>query len=101
LKYVYKNLVYENRDSKGLLYRDGKLLFMGNPWSGIMQFISYSGNAEEVREMFKAQLEQREQIRFKIESKKPKDPEPIKREEPKTKKPMIRRPGRDDRRTVR
>ena len=101
MKYVYKNLVYENRDSKGLLYRDGKLLFMGNPWSGIMQFISYSGNAEEVREMFKAQLEQREQIRFKIESKKPKDPEPIKREEPKTKKAMIRRPGRDDRRTVR
>ena len=33
---------------------------MGNTWSGIMQFILHSGNAPEVREMFKAQLEQRE-----------------------------------------
>tara|TARA_A200000159_G_scaffold160687_1_gene181250 strand:- start:780 stop:1079 length:300 start_codon:yes stop_codon:yes gene_type:complete len=99
LKYVYKNLVYENRDSKGLLYRDGKLLFMGNTWSGIMQFISYSGNAEEVREMFKAQLEQREQIKFKAESKKPKDPEPIQRQEPK-KEPVLKR-SRNDRKLVR
>ena len=99
MKYVYKNLVYENRDSKGLLYRDGKLLFMGNPWSGIMQFISYSGNAEEVREMFKAQLEQREQIKFKAESKKPKDPEPIQRQEPK-KEPVLKR-SRNDRKLVR
>ena len=99
MKYVYKNLVYENRDSKGLLYRDGKLLFMGNTWSGIMQFISYSGNAEEVREMFKAQLEQREQIKFKAESKKPKDPEPIQRQEPK-KEPVLRR-ARNDRKLIR
>ncbi len=99
MKYVYKNLVYENRDSKGLLYRDGKLLFMGNTWSGIMQFISYSGNAEEVREMFKAQLEQREQIKFKAESKKPKDPEPIQRQEPK-KEPVLKR-SRNDRKLVR
>ena len=60
MRYVYKNLVYDNRDSKGLLYKDNKLLFMGNTWSGIMQFILHSGNAPEVREMFKAQLEQRE-----------------------------------------
>ena len=65
MKYVYKNLVYDNRNTKGLLYRDGKLLFMGNTWSGILQFLAYSNNAPEVREMFKAQLEQREQIKFK------------------------------------
>ena len=65
MKYVYKNLVYDNRDTKGLLYRDGKLLFMGNTWSGILQFLAYSNNAPEVQEMFKAQLEQREQIKFK------------------------------------
>lgn len=72
---------------------------MGNTWSGIMQFISYSGNAEEVREMFKAQLEQREQIKFKAESKKPKDPEPIQRQEPK-KEPVLKR-SRNDRKLVR
>ena len=72
---------------------------MGNTWSGIMQFISYSGNAEEVREMFKAQLEQREQIKFKAESKKPKDPEPIQRQEPK-KEPILKR-SRNDRKLVR
>ena len=38
---------------------------MGNTWSGILQFLAYSNNAPEVQEMFKAQLEQREQIKFK------------------------------------
>ena len=49
--------------------------------------------------MFKAQLEQREQIKFNAESKKPKDPEPIQRQEPK-KEPVFKRP-RADRRLVR
>ena len=49
--------------------------------------------------MFKAQLEQREQIKFKAESKKPKDPEPLQRQETK-KEPVLKR-ARDDRRLVR
>ena len=57
--------MYDNRDNKGVLYKDGKVLFMGNSWSGILQFLSYSGNAPEVREMFRAQLEQRENPKFK------------------------------------
>ena len=65
MKYVYNNLVYDNRNNKGILYRDNKILFMGNSWSGILQCLTYSNNAPEVREMFKAQLEQREQIKFK------------------------------------
>lgn len=64
MKYVYNNLVYDNRNNKGVLYRDNKILFMGNSWSGILQFLAYSGNAPEVREMFKAQLEQREKPKF-------------------------------------
>ena len=63
--YFYNDLVFDNRDNKAVLYKDGKILFMGNSWSGIQQFLSYSNNAPEVREMFKAQLEQREQIKFK------------------------------------
>lgn len=99
MKYVYNDLLYDNRGNKGVLYKDGKVLFMGNSWSGILQFLSHSGNAPEVREMFKAQLEQREQIKFNAESKKPKDPEPIQRQEPK-KEPVFKRP-RADRRLVR
>ena len=99
MEYVYKNFVYNNQNNKGILYKDNKVLFMGNTWSGILQFLSATDNAPEVREMFKAQLEQREQIKFRAESKKPKDPEPIQRQEPK-KEPVLKR-SRNDRRLVR
>ena len=65
MRYVYKNLVYDNRNNKGVLYRDNQILFIGNSWSGILQFLAYSDNAIEVQEMFKAQLEQREKPKFR------------------------------------
>ena len=65
MKYVYKNFVYNNLNNKGILYKDNKILFMGNSWSGILEFLSATGNAPEVQQMFKAQLEQRQQIKFK------------------------------------
>ena len=52
-------------DQLSKLYKDNKILFMGNSWSGILEFLRATDNAPEVREMFKAQLEQREQIKFK------------------------------------
>ena len=99
MQYVYKNLVYDNQNNKGILYKDGQILFMGNSWSGILQFLSETNNAPEVRDMFKAQLEQREVIKLRAEAKKPRDPEPVKREEPK-KGPVFKR-SRDDRKLVR
>jgi hypothetical protein len=45
---------------------------MGNSWSGILQFLAYSGNAPEVREMFKAQLSQREKPKFQSAHEEPK-----------------------------
>ena len=74
MEYVYKNFVYTHYHNKGTLYKDNKILFMGNPWSGILQFLSATDNAPEVQEMFKSQLEQREKIRFKIDSQHPKEP---------------------------
>ena len=74
MQYVYKNLVYDNQNNKGILYKDGQILFMGNSWSGILQFLSETNNAPEVRDMFKAQLEQREVIKLRAEAKKPKGP---------------------------
>ena len=67
--YEYENFKYVNQDNKGILYKDGRILFIGNSWSGIMQFLQYTDNAQVVRDMFKAQLEQREVIKLRAEAK--------------------------------
>ena len=61
-----------------------------------MQFLQYTDNAQVVRDMFKAQLEQREVIKLRAEAKKPKEPELPVVQEPK-KKPVLRRPSMDRR----
>ena len=94
--YEYENFKYVNQNNKGILYKDGRILFIGNSWSGIMQFLQYTDNAQVVRDMFKAQLEQREVIKLRAEAKKPKDPELPVVQEPK-KKPVLRRPSIDRR----
>ena len=92
--YEYENFKYVNQNNKGILYKDGRILFIGNSWSGIMQFLQYTNNAQVVRDMFKAQLEQREVIKLRAEAKKPKEPELPVVQEPK-KKPVLRRPSMD------
>ena len=94
--YEYENFKYVNQENKGILYKDGRILFIGNSWSGIMQFLQYTDNAQVVRDMFKAQLEQREVIKLRAEAKKPKEPELPVVQEPK-KKPVLRRPSMDRR----
>ena len=94
--YEYENFKYVNQNNKGILYKDGRILFIGNSWSGIMQFLQYTNNAQVVRDMFKAQLEQREVIKLRAEAKKPKEPELPVVQEPK-KKPVLRRPSMDRR----
>jgi len=99
LKYVYRDFVFVNGDNKSILYKDGRLLFQGSAWAGINIFLNASGNAFEVQEMFRSQLDQREEIKLRAEAKKPKEPMPPEPEEPEKKK-VIRRPG-SDRRMVR
>ena len=94
--YEYENFKYVNQNNKSILYKDGRILFIGNSWSGIMQFLQYTDNAQVVRDMFKAQLEQREVIKLRAEAKKPKEPELPVVQEPK-KKPVLRRPSMDRR----
>ncbi len=65
MDYQYKNFLFRNLDNKSVLYKDGLILFLGNSWSGILQFIQETDNAPEVKEMFRAQLEQREVTKFK------------------------------------
>ena len=102
MKYTYQDYVFEHGNGKSKLVKNGLLLFHGNSWTGIQMFISHTGRAEPVIEMFRAQLEQRETIKLKAEAKKPKEPQdPPPREEP-VKKKVVRRPGRNDSwRTVR
>ena len=95
MDYQYDNFLFRNLDNKSILYKDGYIVFKGNSWSGILQFLSATNNAPQVREMFKAQLEQREVIKLRAEQKKSKVPDTPIKEEPKTKKPVIRRPGSD------
>ena len=101
MKYTYQDYVFEHGGGKSKLYKNGLLLFHGNSWTGINMFISHTDRAEPVLEMFRAQLEQREEIKLKAEAKKPKEPKEPPPEEPK-KKPVIRRPRTEsDRRIVR
>ena len=62
-EYHYKNFYFKNLNSRSILYKDGWILFMGNSWSGILQFLEATDNAPEVQAMFKQQLEQREVIK--------------------------------------
>jgi len=96
LDYQYDNFLFRNLDNKSILYKDGYIVFKGNSWSGILQFLSATNNAPQVREMFKAQLEQREVIKLRAEAKKPKEPELPVVQEPK-KKPVLRRSSMDRR----
>ena len=62
--YEFKDYVYVHNYGEGKLYRGNHLIFKGNAWSGICQFLNATNNAPEVREMFKAQLEQREKPKY-------------------------------------
>jgi len=97
--YTFKNFTFVNAQNKSTLYKDGKIMFMGNSWSGILSFIKATDNAPEVRKMFQAQLDTREEYKLRAEMKKPKEPV-IQEQEPEPKK-VIRRAGRNDQRLVR
>ncbi len=70
--YEFNNFVYVHDYGKARLYKGKHLIFKGNSWSGILMFLAETNNAPQVREMFKAQLEQREKPKHK-EAKKPKN----------------------------
>ena len=68
MKYIIGNL-YLNMDSsdRAKLYKDGKLLFIGNGYTAIKMFIAQSGNHPAALERFKNQLTMREERKTKTE----------------------------------
>ena len=63
---VHNNLMLDTNDTaKSRLYQDDRLIFMGDGYRAILQFIRLSNNAPEVMEKFRAQLEMREKPKFK------------------------------------
>ena len=67
--YEFNDFLYIHDYGKARLYKGNHLLFKGNAWSGILQFLNETDNAPEVRAMFKAQLEHREKIKYKVAQK--------------------------------
>ena len=51
-------------DGKGCVYKNGQLMFKGDGYIAIKFLLSYTDNAEEVRNHFNAQLSQREKCRW-------------------------------------
>ena len=105
--YEHKNLILDTTSStKSKLYKDGRLVFMGDGYRAILQFIKLSDNDPEVKEKFRAQLEQREKPKFKTNDIESLRKEAFLEEEKRKaemlkKKPVMRRAGKvNDRRLV-
>ena len=50
--YKYKDFIYLHDYGKGRLYKSNQLLYLGNAWTGIGEFLRYTDNAPEVQDMF-------------------------------------------------
>ena len=63
--FKHENFVLDlNAAHKSILYKDNKLLFMGDGYKAIQILISQSADAEPVKKKFKAQLRMREKPKF-------------------------------------
>ena len=100
--YEFNDFLYIHDYGKARLYKGNHLLFKGNAWSGILQFLNETDNAPEVRAMFKAQLEQREKIKYKVAQKEKvvDSPKVSKTPTPPPPKPTKKKSIRDDNRRM-
>ena len=63
--FKHENFVLDlNAAHKSILYKDNKLLFMGDGYKAIQILISQSTDSEPVKKKFKAQLRMREKPKF-------------------------------------
>ena len=63
--FKHENFVLDlNAAHKSILYKDNKLLFMGDGYKAIQILISQSVDSEPVKKKFKSQLQMREKPKF-------------------------------------
>ena len=65
--YKHKNIVLEKDTSKGKLYINGNLRFMGDGYVAIKMFIDKSERDPNVVKIFRAQLDMREDCKYKLQ----------------------------------
>ena len=64
MTFRHKNCAIIMDDGKGCVYKNGQLMFKGDGYIAIKFLLSYTDDAEEVKEYFGAQLSQRERCRW-------------------------------------
>ena len=64
MTFKHKNCSIILDDGKGCVYKDGRLMFKGDGYIAIKFLLSFTDNAEEVKNYFGAQLNQREKCRW-------------------------------------
>lgn len=88
----YKNCTIELDNSKGKVYRDGKLMFKGDGYIAIKFMLQWTNNAKEVQERFKYQLSQREQCKWSKRDEEQKYEKRMKEEAEKAKESFVQTP---------
>ena len=66
-RYDYKNHALELKGSRGTVYTDDRLLFRGDGYIAIKMFIDKSNHDPNVVKIFRAQLDMREDCKYKLQ----------------------------------
>ena len=88
----YQNCTIELDNSKGKVYRDGKLMFKGDGYIAIKFMLQWTDNAKEVQERFKYQLSQREQCKWSKRDEEQKYEKRMKEEAERAKESFVQTP---------
>ena len=88
----YQNCTIELDNSKGKVYRDGKLMVKGDGYIAIKFMLQWTNNAKEVQERFKYQLSQREQCKWSKRDEEQKYEKRMKEEAERAKESFVQTP---------
>ena len=96
MRYQHKDSELHTDNGRSKFYVNGRLKFMGDPYTAMKMFIAHSENDPNVLKQFEKQLQMREQVRWKKDDEKLKEEQrqramerPV--EEPPKKKPVTKK----------
>ena len=100
MRYQHKDLILELWNSKGTLYKNGKIVFRGDGYISIKMFITESDNNPAVIKRFRPQLDSREEVKWKKRDEMMRDKEKAKRNGIYSRTPKKEKPKRPKRNTI-